>query len=99
MLNAKQALLAAAQIFEDYPERWTSGHMARDKYGEGVFSASPDAYCFCAIGILHRMYLEKIISLETKDEILKYKKIHNIFDFNDNKGREAVIKLLRRAAK
>ena len=54
-LNAKQALLAAAQVFEDYPERWTSNAYARDKNGRIVHKQSAAAFCFCGTGIIYRM--------------------------------------------
>ena len=97
-LNAKQALLAAAQVFEDYPERWTSNADARDKYGLGVHSQSADAFCFCGTGIISRMEYEGLIT--GKDLI----NINNLCNFsivviNDYQGREAIIAAFREAAK
>ena len=97
-LNAKQALLAAAQVFEDYPERWTSNAYARDKNGRIVHKQSAAAFCFCGTGIIYRMEYEGLI---TGKDLININNLcnFNIVDINDSQGRKAIIAAFREAAK
>ena len=101
-LTAQQALLAAAQVFEDYPERWTEDALVKDKKGVETNIGSPTAYCFCAHGIMWQMEFEGLTTQEVNAEM--YRKIDSancnlsMVITNDCFGREAVIAMFRKAA-
>jgi len=102
-LTAQQALLAAAQVFEDYPERWTTNVYVRNKKGVATNVGSPTAYCFCARGIVMQMEAEDLITQEVSFKMYKRITLTNgnrqIPDLNDDLGREFVIAMFRKAAK
>ena len=101
-LTAQQALLAAAQVFEDYPERWTTNVYVREEGGVATNVGSPTAYCFCAEGIVRQMEAENLITRGVSAKM--YERIEStnggrhIPDLNDHLGREFVIAMFRKAA-
>ena len=54
-MSAKQILLDAADIVEANPKAWIQGSSARDADGFLTDSESPNATCWCAIGITEKL--------------------------------------------
>lgn len=50
-LTPKQALTKARDLISN-PDRWTTGHYARDDKGNGCDTLDERATCFCAVGAL-----------------------------------------------
>lgn len=53
-MNVLEALQGARELIAT-PDKWTQGHIARDKDGEPCDVLSEDAVCFCAIGALYKV--------------------------------------------
>jgi hypothetical protein len=104
-LSAREALLAMAQVFTDYPERHCKGKLARDEAGAAVDVTSPSPYSFCAMGFLRRLLVEGLIN---EAELARARKhLNNVALFrtaggfvrvNDQQGREAIVNLACGAA-
>lgn len=101
-LGKGNLLLAMAQVFEDYPDRWTKGTYARTAKGTPVDSWSRNAHAFCAEGFLARAQAEGLadrFEVNQAHAFLKhYAGDKGVAYVNDNKGREAIIALARKAA-
>jgi len=93
-LTLQQAASAVADLFEAAPETWTHGTNARSEFGFMVAVDDPIACCFCAIGGLR--------AASGCSEAAAHKFLAQVQPFptwhNDNKGRLAAIRMLRRAA-
>ena len=93
-LTLQQAASAVADLFEAAPETWTHGTNARSEFGFMVAVDDPIACCFCAIGGLRAAsgcsqagaynFLARVQPFPTRH--------------NDQRGRLAAIRMLRRAA-
>lgn len=94
-MNAGEILRAMAQVFTDYPERWTTGVFARERDGSLASIRSRHAYCFCASGFLLRAVAERLIDDATKAEaerlLARECVIGSISYTNDNLGIKAII--------
>lgn len=53
-MQTTQALTAARKLIED-PEFWWRGEYAADNLGIACMPDDPDAYCFCALGAVHKV--------------------------------------------
>lgn len=105
MLNAKQALMAMAQVYTDYPQVWTTRSNAKNEKNRTVFVAAKSAVKFCAHGFMERLNYEGTISIDTRNLAWSHFSMacHKIYqksaiNTNDDIGREAVIKAANFAA-
>ena len=93
-LTLQQAASAVADLFEAAPETWTHGTNARSEFGFMVDVDDPIACCFCARGGL--------MAASGCSEATAYRFLSQVqaypIDHNDDKGRLAAIRMLRRAA-
>ena len=106
-LNTKQTLEAVAQVFTDHPNIYTRRTFARDKAGRETDLTGNKACKFCVSGLLRRMVVENLITVETRCAAVYAMEraliedsqiIKSIVTLNDVHGRAAVVKIARRAA-
>lgn len=109
-LTAKQALIAMAQVYEDFPSIWTERAWARDERGNSIDTWSPNAVCFCAEGFLQRLNDEGTLNEDGRREASRL--LNNYIQANDNSvdacaarwndggnGRQRIIEAARASSK
>ena len=57
-MKTKEILEDAYHLLDD-KKHWTQGCFARDRLGRSVYTSSNSATCWCAIGALEKVALEK----------------------------------------
>lgn len=95
-MNAKELLADTAKFFETNPDKFITEALAQNRFGYAVPPTSPHAVCFCAVGYMGRL-LNTNDAYNDVDDILEPLDLDSvrIYETNDQKGREAVIALLK----
>ena len=100
-----QVILRALEIISD-EGKWTEGALARDHHRRSCQATAPEAVRFCAIGALERAayellgeIAEPLFVTDLEKTVLNangYASL-TLAQVNDQKGREAVIELFKKA--
>ncbi len=100
-----QVILRALEIISD-ESRWTGGTLARDHHRRSCQVTAPEAVRFCAIGALERAAYELLGNAVEPSLVTEIEKTilaangyasFTLAQINDQKGREAVIELFKKA--
>jgi len=95
-MTGKELLEGIADVFEFNPDAWTRHSSAKDDFGDATPSDSESASRWCIVGALWtNKASRKVEKLVDKTAYSLYGK--DILTVNDVYGREAVVRVLRRA--
>lgn len=103
LISAKHLLAEMARVFDESPDRWTLGGLARTADKVIVDPLDPGAFSFSAAGFIERAAAEELVDDATKTEAYDlfigacwtlYNK-RELAQLNDTLGREAMVACAR----
>lgn len=101
-MTVAEILLKAADLIEP-PEKWTTGVLARDAFGNAVDSDDPSACSWCAVGAIYAVSPDLRVARSARNRLGAITRAQRpdtwIGDWNDENTQAEVVAAPRAAAK